>query len=124
MIKNFIYFIFSVVLFSCYTKDKPPSNIIQPKEMKSILWDVIRAQSLAGEIARRDTSVNFTFETKALSQKVFDIHKTDSTHFNQSYNWYIRHPVALKLIFDSLYVQKQRENNLRFKKNIKHEPVL
>lgn len=123
MIKNFIYFIFSIFLFSCYTGDKAPGDVIQPKEMKNILWDVMRAQSLAGEIARRDSSVNLAIETKVLSTKVFDIHKTDSAHFIKSYNWYLKHPVALKIIFDSLYEQKQRDGRLHIKDKIIHAPM-
>jgi hypothetical protein len=114
--KLFIYLIFSLVLLSCNSEDKPPSKIIQPKEMKSILWDVMRAQTLANEIAKKDSSVNAVTETKLLSAKVFSIHKTDSADFNESYNWYVKHPDVLKLIFDSLYVQKQRENDTLMKK--------
>jgi len=84
--------------------------------MKSILWDVMRAQTLANEIAKKDSSVNAVTETKLLSAKVFSIHKTDSADFNESYNWYVKHPDVLKLIFDSLYVQKQRENDTLMKK--------
>ena len=115
--KLFIYLIFSLVLLSCNSEDKPPSKIIQPKEMKSILWDVMRAQTLANEMAIKDSSVNAVTETKLLSAKVFSIHKTDSADFNESYNWYVKHPDVLKLIFDSLYVQKQRENDTLMKRN-------
>lgn len=115
--KPFVYLIFLLVLFSCNSEDKPPSKIIQPKEMKSILWDVIRAQTLANEIAKKDSSVSVVTETKLLSAKVFSIHKTDSAHFNKSYNWYVKHPDVLKIIFDSLYTQKQRENDTLRRRN-------
>jgi predicted neuraminidase len=90
--------------------------VIQPKEMQSILWDVMRAETLASEMARKDSSVDVAIETKSLSQKVFNIHKTDSARFNKSYNWYVKHPDLLKIIFDSLYSQKERENNLHLRK--------
>lgn len=77
--------------------------------MQSILWDVMRAQTLAGETALKDSSIDAAIETKILSKKAFQIHKTDSAHFTESYNWYLKHPDRLKLIFDSLYAQKQRE---------------
>jgi len=116
MSRKFIYIIFSVVLFSCYSKDKVPSDVIQPKKMKSVLWDIMRAQTLANEIARKDSTINAASETKILSQKVFKIHQTDSVNFNKSYNWYVKHPDVLKIIFDSLYVQKQRENDTLVRK--------
>jgi hypothetical protein len=86
--------------------------MIQPEEMKSILWDVVNAQVWAGEIARKDSTVTAAAETKILSRKVFEIHRTDSAHFNNSYQWYVKHPAVLKLIFDSLYAQKQRKATL------------
>jgi hypothetical protein len=105
-----------MMLFSCGKSNKPPSSLIQPKEMQSILWDVMRAETLATEIARKDSAVPVAIETKSLSQKVFNIHKTDSAKFNKSYNWYVKHPDVLKIIFDSLYIQKEREQHLHLNK--------
>lgn len=119
MRKAFIYFFISVFLFSCYSGEKVPKDIIKPKEMKNILWDVLRAQTLAQEMALKDSTLDIAVQTKILSQKVFEIHKTDSSHFSQSYNWYVRHPASLKLIFDSLYAQKQRINELEIRKKEK-----
>ena len=84
--------------------------------MQSILWDVMRAETLASEIGRKDSSVDVAIQTKFFSQKVFSIHKTDSATFNKSYNWYLKHPDVLTIIFDSLYVQKEREKNLESRK--------
>lgn len=123
MIRIIIYFIFSILLFSCYNANKAPSGIIKPEEMKSILWDVMRAQSLSREIVLKDSTIDLAIKTKSLTQKVFEIHKTDSAQFNKSYNWYIKHPDVLKRIFDSIFAQKQREDNQELKKNqIHHRP--
>jgi len=121
--KSFFCFIFCILIISCNSGNKPPKDIIQPKEMKNILWDVMRAQTLATEISRKDSTVNPAVETKTLSQKVFQIHKTDSANFNKSYNWYVKHPDVLKLIFDSLYIQKERENSLIIKKKHEQHPL-
>ena len=125
MIKPLIYIFVSVFLFSCYSVDKPPVTVIKPKEMKSILWDVMRAQTLAQETSLKDTTVTVPVEINLLSKKIFKMHNTDSTHFVESYNWYVKHPAALKLIFDSLYTQKQRESETRLKKKEKalHHPL-
>lgn len=117
------YIIFSMVFFSCYSKDKVPLALIQPKEMKSVLWDIMSAQTLANTIATKDSSVSAAIETKLLSQKVFKIHHTDSSNFNKSYNWYVKHPDVLKIIFDSLYLQKQRENDSLIRKKYQHQKL-
>jgi hypothetical protein len=98
-----------IFLVSCRSKDAPPKGYIQPTEMKSVLWDVIRAQYLAAEMAKKDSSINTDAQTKVLSEKIFTLHKISEQDFNKSYQWYIEHPEVLQTIFDSLQVQKQRE---------------
>lgn len=113
-----IYCIISIMFFSCYSKDTMPSDIIKPEKMKSILWDVMRSQTLANEMSFKDSTIDIAIQTKELTKKTFEIHKTDSAQFNKSYNWYVKHPLKLKVIFDSLYAQKQRENTLQLKREL------
>lgn len=119
-----MYIMFWLVFVSCGSDTKVPSDILQPAEMSNVLWDIMRSQTLGYEIARKDSSVREATEVKALSQKVFKIYKIDSTYFNKSYNWYIQHPSILKIIFDSMFVQKERENNLKIEKKIEIERKL
>jgi len=122
MKKKLIYCIVSMVLFSCYSKDDIPADIIKPEEMKNILWDVMRSQTLANEMFFKDSTIKVAVQTKELTKKAFEIHKTDSAQFNKSYNWYVRHPLQLKVIFDSLDAQKQRQNRIEFRKEgLKHD---
>ncbi|MEO9100488.1 MAG: DUF4296 domain-containing protein [Ginsengibacter sp.] len=117
--KTCIFLFISIVLVSCYSANKRPSNIIKPKEMQGILWDVMRAQTLASETALKDSTLDVAIEIKILSTKAFQIHKTDSANFARSYNWYLRHPDKLKLIFDSIYIQKQRQHDTSLKRKAK-----
>ena len=107
------------MLVSCLEKNKVPSEIIQPKKMQNVLWDVIRAQTLSVEIARKASMVNEVTETKALTQKVFEIHNITSKDFDRSYAWYTKHPDMMRNIFDSLNIQNQRENELKLKERKK-----
>ena len=118
--KNFIFFLVGFVLFSCSGKNKVPAGIIQQKKMQNILWDVIRAQALSGELARKDSTINEVAETKILTQKVFEIHHITSSAFDQSYSWYTSHPEMMRIIFDSMNIQNQRQNELRMKEG--HKP--
>ena len=124
MSRTIIYIMLWLVFVSCGSDTKVPSDILQPDEMSNILWDIMRSQTLGYKIARKDSSVHEAIEVKALSQKVFKIYKIDSTYFNKSYNWYIQHPTILKVIFDSMYVQKERENNLKLEKKMEIERKL
>ena len=113
--KTFIFFIIGFILVSCSRKNKVPEEIIQQKEMQKIIWDMLRAQALSGELARRDSTLNEVAETKILTRKVFEIHNTTSSAFDSSYNWYINHPAMLRTIFDSMNTQNQRYHDFRLK---------
>src|SRR6476659_391894 len=101
------------VLFSCSGKNNVPGEIIHPKAMQNILWDLLRAQALSHEMARKDSTINEVTETKILTQKVFEIHNITSPVFDKSYSWYISHPEMMRTIFDSMNVQNQRQNDMR-----------
>lgn len=110
MMKTFFFILSCLVLASCANKNKVPPGILRPREMQSVLWDVIRAQSLSTEFARKDSSINEVAETKLLTGRVFEIHKIDSAVFNKSYAWYTSHPDVMRVVFDSLNNQNQYEN--------------
>ncbi len=119
MMKNTFFFILCFVVFSCRDKNKVPREIIGQSEMQSVLWDVIRAQILSLEVAHKDSSINEIAHTKALTKRVFEIHKITAADYEKSYSWYTNHPDLLRIIFDSLSVRKQKENDLQLEKRAK-----
>ena len=125
MIKRLFFIIIPVIIASCYSVEKRPATVIKPEKMKGILWDVMRAQTLAQETSLKDSGISMTVEINLLSKKIFKMHNTDSSHFVESYNWYVKHPEALKVIFDSLYNQKQKESEkeLKRKEKLLHHPL-
>jgi len=119
--KNIFFLTVLSFFISCSGKNKVPPEIIPPNKMQKVLWDVIRAQALSSETARKDSTVNEIAETKVLTQKVFEIYKITSKAFDQSYNWYTNHPDVMRIVFDSLNAQKQRESQLQQKE--KYQPL-
>lgn len=119
--KNIFFLLVTVFFISCAGKNKVPPEIIPPSKMQKVLWDVMRAQALSAETARKDSAINEVAETKVLTQKVFEIYKITSQGFNQSYNWYTNHPDVMRIVFDSLNAQKQRESQLEQK--AKYRPI-
>jgi hypothetical protein len=113
--KNFFPWMLAFILVSCSGKNKVPAEIIPQKEMQNILWEVIKAQALSAGMARKDSTVNEMAEAKILNQKIFEIHHITSTAFDQSYAWYTSHPEIMRIIFDSMNIQNQRQNSLRMK---------
>ena len=119
--KNIFLLIVLGFFISCSGKNKVPPEIIQPNKMKKLLWDVIQAQALATETARKDSTVNEVAENKILTQKIFDIYKIRSKDFDQSYSWYTSHPDVMRIIVDSLNAEKQRESQLEQQE--KYKPI-
>ena len=102
--------VLSILFFiSCSPKVEVPEDILRQEEMKAVMWDVMRAQYLANQVARTDSLTNISAETKVLTGKVFEIHKISAKDFEKSYSWYLKNPQLMSVIFDSLLVQKQRE---------------
>jgi hypothetical protein len=124
--RNFIFFLAGFLLVSCSGKIKVPPGIIQQKTMQKILWDVLRAQVLSAELARRDSSVNEASETRILTHKIFELYNTTPSAFDESYSWYTSHPEMMRLIFDSMNLQNQRQNELKMKQGyrpLKASPI-
>ena len=117
--KNIFFLILCLAVFSCRDKNRVPSEILGQKEMQSVLWDVIRAQVLSLEMAHKDSTINEIAHTKALTKRVFEIHKITAAEFEKSYSWYTNHPELMKIIFDSLSVRKQKENDLQLERRAK-----
>jgi uncharacterized phosphosugar-binding protein len=117
--KNFFFFIVGFILLSCSGRNKVPAEIIQQKEMQHILWDVIRAQAYSQEMTRKDSTINEVAETKLLTRKVFEIHHITSSAFDQSYLWYTSHPEMMRIIFDSMNIQNQRQTEMKLKDRYK-----
>jgi hypothetical protein len=106
--RYFLGCFFALILVSCSSDKKPPSDVIGEIEMKNILWDIMRAQALANQYAKADSTLNDSTEILKLTAKVFKVHGIESQQFDKSYDWYVKHPPVLKTIFDSLYTQKSR----------------
>ena len=112
MIKQLlILFLCIISLYSCSSKNKVPREIIQPVKMGEVLWDVMRVQFMVEEFVSLDSSLTKENELTKFTERVFKMHDVSTNKFNQSYDWYIKHPELFKRILDSLQVQKQRINN-------------
>ncbi len=114
-----VFFLTGFFLISCSGKNDVPPEIIQPKKMQNILWDVIRAQELSAAMARKDSAINEIAETKILTEKIYEIHNITSVDFDKSYLWYTNHPEMMRTIFDSMTSQSQRQKEERTKQGYK-----
>ncbi len=96
-----------VLLNSC--KQSLPSGVIRQHKMQEVLWDVLKADALAEEIAKKDSSTSAAAESIILTKKVFLIHHISAEEFKNSYSYYAGHPDIMKAMLDSINAQQSRK---------------
>ena len=102
--------LFSFCFLSCTNRSYIPGDIIRKEQMQNILWDMIRADLLAHEIIKKDSTKNLDTETNMLTQKIFAIHHIDKSKFDRSMQFYSKRPDMMNTILDSLNSRRLRNN--------------
>jgi hypothetical protein len=92
--------IFCVCIFSC--KSSIPKDVLPPKKMQAVLWDVMQADEMAEYYSAKDSSFRELSKHADYYQKIFSIHKISKGDFTKSLAYYENHPASFKLILDSL----------------------
>ena len=100
------YFLLLLFLFTACTHKKGlPADVFPPEKMKTILWDMMRAdQYVLAYVSNANPGINRSAESLKLYQKIFALHEVNETSFERSFTYYKEHPVLLKAILDSIAV--------------------
>ena len=112
--RQFLLIMFGL-LAGCSTSNDFPEGVIQPPDMKFIVWDMMLGSELSLSQLSSD-SMKINQKTTAIFQQVFSIHHVTKEQFYQSFTYYQTHPNQNKILFDSLtdYASRIRDN--RYKK--------
>ena len=81
-----------------------PSDIIQPSEMESLLYDYHLATTMGNDLPYGET-----YKKEAYLDYVFDKHHVTEAEFDSSMVWYTRHTYHLVTIYEN--VQKRFEED-------------
>lgn len=98
----------SLILISCSYKDDIPKNIIQPKQMQSILWDNIKAGVYATEFIKKDSTKNDSIELLKMQKSILIHYHISEDLYKKSYQYYIQHPSKLTAILDSISANRDK----------------
>ena len=99
-VRAFLLFSVLLVLNGCKTKPEDvsvPENILSEDEMTAILADMHTAEAF-GYMLRIEGDEKEKMQRDEYS-KIFAIHEVSLAQFEESYQWYLDHP----LIFNNLY---------------------
>jgi len=115
MRKRMFSFVF-ILFLSC--KSSVPKDVLPPKKMQAVLWDVMQADEMAEYYSQKDSSFKGLSKHADYYQKVFSIHKISKDDFARSMKYYQDHPAILKPILDSLqsFGQRSQQNDSLQKK--------
>lgn len=111
-------FFFTAILFfsfiACTDNDTTiPKNIIPVNKMKLIVWDLVQAGSYASTLSEKDTAEK-NLNTAYLAETL-KLHKISKEDFVKSFDFYQKHPVLNKQLFDSITAYAQRQRTKMYK---------
>lgn len=95
-----IFFLTGVL--ACTQRKKIPGDVLSQEQMRYIMWDMIRADELAGNFVSKDSTLDRKAESVKLYEQVFRLHATSREEFERSLNFYKNRPDLLKTVMDSL----------------------
>jgi Domain of unknown function (DUF4296) len=105
--RNFLSFLLLVV-FSMACNKTGSDDIIEKKEMMTIMKELALAEDFVTQYIMKDSTKKHKPETMALYNKIFALHKTDSKIFMKSFDYYLNEPKQSRDMFDSLTNELRR----------------
>lgn len=112
--RKLVILFFTVSIVSC--QSSIPKDVLPPKKMQAVLWDVMQADAMAEYYSTKDSSFLSLAKHADYYQKIFSIHKISKEDFKKSLAYYENHPAILKTILDSLQSvgeQLQKSDSLK-----------
>ena len=94
--------------FGCIRDNKIPKDVIQQNQMRTIMWDLMRADAYVTDFIMKDSTCDKKTESAKLYEKIFDIHATTRETFKKSLTFYQSRPDLFKVISDSLRVDEKK----------------
>ena len=92
--------ILSICVLSC--KSSVPKDVLPPKKMQAVLWDMMQADEMADSYSVKDSTFHGLAKHVEYYQDIFSIHKINKEDFSKSLTYYQNHPAAFKAVLDSL----------------------
>ena len=104
----------SILLVAC-SSGPVPNDIIQPEKMKTIVFDLTKADNYVNNYVLKDSSLKSKDQHIKMYEQVFLLHNITKNEFYKSLNYYQRHPDINKALFDSTLAYANRQREVMFK---------
>ncbi|MFD0941594.1 DUF4296 domain-containing protein [Pedobacter boryungensis] len=106
MKRFFVILILCALLYAC--KPGIPKDLIQPDKMEKVLYDIHIVDGYSASFANADSSKKVI---SSLYKGIYKKYGIDSALYNQSLDYYYKHPDVMKTMYDniSLNLNKEKE---------------
>jgi hypothetical protein len=106
--KRLGFFLWLVIcLIACGNGDLP-ADILPPKQMEVVLWDMVRADELADLNYTKDSTLKPMQLHGEQYDRVFAVHKLSREQLQKSLRYYESRPELLKPIIDTIHTRAER----------------
>jgi len=95
------------LFFGCADK-KIPKEVMQPNELKVIVWDMIAADEISSDEIIADTTIKLFGTSIKNYKKVLQIHRLSKEEFFKNLRYYEEHPDHQKVLYDSVMAYANR----------------
>src|SRR5215813_5492425 len=95
-----------ILFFSCTGSPGKENDILPEKNMREVMWDLMRVDQFVNGFLTRDSLDVKQKESIRMYKQVLALHKTTREQFQKSLDYYTATPKAFQPIIDSL-AQKQ-----------------
>jgi hypothetical protein len=101
-----------ISFFSCSEKGQK-KDILPEKEMREVMWDMMRADQYVAAFLLKDSTHTKRDESIRLYEAILHIHKITREKFKASFDYYSSQPDLFRPIIDSLAKRKIEPPHLR-----------
>ena len=101
-----------ISFFSCSEREQK-KDILPEKEMREVMWDMMRADQYVAAFLSKDSTHSKKDESIRLYDEIFKIHKITREQFKTSFNYYTSQPDLFRPIIDSLAKRKIEPPHIR-----------
>ena len=98
-----------ISVVACSNKQDLPKDILPEAKMRTVMWDIMRADEWVTYEQTQDTTVDRYKRSTELYQKVFQLNGITDSQFKKSFRYYQTRPHLLKPLFDSLQRKETKQ---------------
>jgi len=104
----------TIFIFACIDNNKIPSGVLKQQQMRSVMWDLIRADEFISNYIAKDTTKDRKAESFKLYERIFALHKTTQEEVRKSLSFYQSRPDLLKTVADSLRIDEKNATEIQY----------